>query len=228
MSQILSTYIRRGSTVVCCGIMLLPIAVDAFAATDEFTADPNFDAIPKNWVKIELSKVPAILDMISGQTLGNYEKIRTWKLTYATKSRQSVKADYANAISASQHGSALTQTFDSTDQFAIDTQSDKIYRSRESQELKHFKEGSDEIVEIPNVKPYSARSIVTSEDYLEFFPDQVWSEFSVLQGHPEAMRKLTAFRKSAESAERLTLGDLTDPPDFFSLNGRHGDLVFLC
>ena len=43
--------------------------------------------------------------------------------------------------------------------------------------MKQFKEGTDELVDIPNVKASSGRAILTPENYIEFYPDQVWNEF---------------------------------------------------
>ena len=133
--------------------------------------------------------------------------------------RQVVSAEYAKTAYGNGMGSALTQTFDVTDHIVIDVPSDKIYRSRESRQLKHFKEDSNEIIEIPNVEAYSGRSIVTPEHFIQFSPDQVWSEFTVLEGHPEAMKKRTAFRKAAEAATRLGLADLTIRATFSNSKG---------
>ena len=67
MISLLGTNIRRGLTVVSCCILFLSLADSICAAPDEFLSDPNFDAIPKNWVQVELSKVSDILFMIGGQ-----------------------------------------------------------------------------------------------------------------------------------------------------------------
>ncbi len=79
-----------------------------------------------------------------------------------------------------------------------------------------FKTGDP--VDIPGTSAFDGRSVVNSEEYLTYSPEQVWGGFSFLPDNPEAQNKHVAFRESTEEAKNQAHGDLLDPTKFFGVN----------
>ncbi|NQT15404.1 MAG: hypothetical protein HQ582_21790 [Planctomycetes bacterium] len=171
------------------------------------------------------SRRSEILQMLADHTKGNYEKIRTWQGTCAVRLQQSLSRAYVakafGGILEEQDVSALTQEFDFAMQFAVDIQSESIYRSKETSAMRFTKQGSKETVEIPGVKPADARSVVTREHYVDFSPKVRTPAFGVLPDHPEARDKRAAFRNPVEESEGHRRGDLMDPRDFFGFSSSY-------
>lgn len=183
-----------------------------------------YTAAPEDWVRVAPSDRATVLEMIADQTQGNYERIRSWKGTYHVRLRQLHPAEIVQAITggAIDGSSGLWQELDFTMRFAIDMASGSIYRSKETEEMRWVRAGSNEVVTVPNAMPADERSVVTVEHYLRFDPKVVWPGFVTVKDFPEARDKRAAFREPPARAERQGMGDLMDPRSFFFWSGRGG------
>jgi hypothetical protein len=212
--------------VAVCGVIYFLNSISAEEKEKKPPFDEGFISVPGNWRQIGVPASTEVLDMVADQTQGNYEKLRTWQGDYRVHMRQYLPNPPGGATKellskrqASDKLSQLWQEFDFTLRFAIDMESDSIYRSKETKTMLFVKDGSNETVTIPNVGPADERSVVTAEHYLHFDPKAVSPGFTYVPNHPDTHWKRTAFRDAHQRSERQHSGDLPDPREVFGLTG---------
>ena len=164
--------------------------------------------------------------MLKQQTMGNYERIRTWRGAYTVQAQQYLSKGFVKANlgmmtrpEAPEEGSrvsALVQEFNHVQLFAIDIPSGSVYRAKESVNLRWMEEGKER--KMLGSSPVEERSVVTSEHYLHFSPKVVWPGFEAVIGFPKAQDKRAAFRDPPEKARKQHRGELMDPRLFFGTN----------
>ena len=178
------------------------------------------------WVDVAPGDRLRVLEPLVEQARGNYEKIKTWRGTYAYEARQHLDERFVAQLLSGPRSDgpapptvkpeALTQVSDSVLRFAIDTGRNALYRDVETSRMRFLKPGTDEEVKIPNVGPADHRSIVTPMTYLVFNPKER-STSAFLPDHPEAKMKRRAERFPAAEA-RSREGGRPDPRAFFKFD----------
>ena len=207
------------------GLCVMLVACNAcFADENRSEGIPGQDSVtvPQDWSEVDLSRRLEILQMVADQSAGNYQSIRTWKGTYAVRVQERLSQGYV----ARTFGGRLEKPdvvpliyeVASAMRFAIDRASESTYRFVKSNEMRFFKEGSNETVEMPNVAPLNKCSLVTPEHYVHFSPEVVWPGFTMLRDHPQAQNRPAAFREPREKAKGGHLGELMDPCSFFGFS----------
>lgn len=183
------------------------------------------DAIPTGgWTALPSPGKWKAIEMILEQTRGNYEKIRTWEGTYRVRSVEFQPAAYLKdafgpRLKLEEVADAQLE-MDFQFKFAIDTGTDRIYRSKETKGVVWRTRSSPKTFKVENSAPLDERSSVTPERYLHFDPKAIWPEFKFFRGHPDAMKKRAAFRDEVSRAQRSHISDMIDPRLFFTLTGR--------
>ncbi len=187
-----------------------------------------------SWEDLDRAQWAQVLGVLADQTQGNYERIRTWTGTYRVHVFQELSPRYVQDLlrltQTPGTPSPMGQEADFLLRFAIDMQSESIFRSKEETKLRTFHEGSKESVKLTNGgAPPNESSVVTLEHWLHFDPKAVYPAFGTAN-FPEARNKRAAFREPHQDALRLGMADLIDPRDFFgSSRSRtfHGSLRLL-
>ncbi len=208
--------------VVLCGALLLSSGTAAGEPSDHMLPVES-TVLPDHWNKVDASSRAEVLDLLARHTKANYEAIRTWQGTYAVHMQQQLSHEYVARVFGRKleenNITPLLEYIDYTMCFATDVASDAIYRSKETQQMKFFKEGSGEPVEIPSALPVDERSVVAGDHYLHFSPKNVWKGgFEFLPDHPEAKNRRAAFREPREESMGHHFGDRMDPRHFFGFS----------
>lgn len=184
--------------------------------------NPGYSGAELAWREVASSSVQPVLEMILSQVRGNYGRIQTWTGSYAVQSQRYFSPDRVNATFAGRipdHVSALIMDMAYSQQFAIDIESAKIFRSKDTSQLKWISASSHSTVKIPGVDAIEDNSIVTNDSYLHFSPKSSASNYTVLPDHPDAQHKRAAYRLAPEKARGQHYGDLMDPRAFYSVSG---------
>jgi len=153
------------------------------------------------------------------QTRGNYERIRTFQASYVVhnetySSAKSVTAAYGSRL-PKDSTPALIDHSEWTFKVAIDMESGKVFRQKDTTRFLQLTTNSREPVDIPFVRPADLRSIVTSEDYKYFAPKDPPATNKVVVNQPGGHNKRYARRVDVEKARNRDHGDLIDPRDFY-------------
>jgi RNA polymerase sigma factor (sigma-70 family) len=190
---------------------------------------PETDPPPPDlaWNDVPQARRRPVIEQLAALSRGNYEKIKTWKGSYAYIQRgyldaQSVTQLLAGARSresapaAPQKAEPLIQEHDSVLTFAIDTGADAIYREVRSNRLRYLEVATEKAIEVPNVGTGDHRSILTPNAYFYFNPhERATSAF--LPGHPQAQNKRRVERFDVKEAS-MREGGAVDPRAFFKFD----------
>ncbi|QDT99965.1 hypothetical protein [Gimesia aquarii] len=171
-----------------------------------------------DWQEVVVDKKVNIYEMLANQTKGNYSKLRTWKGECLVHVKHALGETFVAQYLNLQDAGPLIQKADMKLNLVIDIPSNSYYRSKENSSLIFLEEETEKVVNIPNVHPINDRSVITSEHYIQFYPDIVAPGFHSLQGHPQAMNKRAAFRRPAGIGLRHSHGDFVDPLAFFGFS----------
>jgi RNA polymerase sigma factor (sigma-70 family) len=185
---------------------------------------------PQNlvWTDVPPAETPRVVEQLAALSKANYEKLKTWRGSYAYVQRQYLNEQFVAQLRAGApavgdkpsppaKSEGLMQEFDSTLKFAIDTKLDAIYRDVETKRMRFLKLGTGEEVKFPRVGTRDQRSILTPEFYLSFCPTER-STSAFLPNHPDAQMKRRAERFAATEA-RTREGGTIDPRAFFKIDG---------
>ena len=220
------TSAHRSRSLAFAAILAMCCASDrTIAAGQSDRASSGDDPVPKDlsWVDVAPAERVRVLDLLAAQAKGNYEKIKTWKVTYAYQMSNylpdKVIADrFVGQFAPSEKVGALMQQTDYVIKFAIDISSGSVYRDKESSKMRFLRVGTDHAVQIPNVGPPDDRSVVTPGQYIRFNPRQTIPAPSNLPDHPEARNKRAAYVLPVDEGEHLEQGDRLDPRAFYSFD----------
>ncbi|QEH37761.1 ECF RNA polymerase sigma factor SigW [Aquisphaera giovannonii] len=182
---------------------------------------PAAEAVPPwrglAWAEVAPDEMQGILQRLAEQSRGNYEKIRTWKGSYAVVVRKYLDENFVSqlppAARGGKHRGPLIQEFDRTLAFAFDPAADSLYRDLETSRMRFLVPGTHDEVTIPNVGARDHRSILTPTTYLDFDPKERATS-SFLPDHPDAQNKRMA-KRFPEREARMREGGEPDPRDFF-------------
>lgn len=195
------------------------IAAQAITSSASEQLNPVAEFVPSElkWTSVVSDSRDAVLDILCQSTKGNYERIRTWKVTYDVVQKERLTEDYVSkvygAYLAKDDQTAIVKKHEFTIDVTLDMSSGKVFRDKTTQAISYSKEDSGNPVKLPG-SPLDERSIVTSDQFMHFAPGRTWSPPEVA-GYPQAKNKPTAFRDSVEKARRGHRGDLVDPRFFF-------------
>src|SRR5262249_31225355 len=157
------------------------------------------------WTDVAPPDRQQVVEQLAALSRANYEKIKTWKGSYAYRQRQYLDEEFVAQLPTGKPGARgksqpLIQEVDAVLKFAIDVASDAIYRDLEAGSIRFYKVGTDEEVKISNVGAAEGRSIIAADVYLTFNPkERATSAF--LPNHPEAQHKRRANRFPAHEAQ---------------------------
>lgn len=210
--QRLSVY--RVILLFACLLATCHVARPGHAAED---AASDSGAPPANWIELSDSEIRPALLAIVVETKANYERIQTWKGTYAVRLQQtlpaSVVAEHFSAGLDEQHVSDLRQEFDILLGFAVDQTTNSRYWNKQTREMSFFRPDTDEAVTLSNASSPDGDYVMTAEHFLDC-PSGVMSMLGLLPDHPAAQNKRVVFRRPMDRV-RPREGDLLDPRSFF-------------
>jgi hypothetical protein len=192
-------------------------------ADEPRTPAPETGPIPNglSWTDVAPGERLRIIEMLATQTKGNYEKIKTWTVTYAYRLRQYLSEKYVSDVFTGESApkkkvGALMQEFDCEFKFACELKLASFFVDKTTSRMGFVDVGTGEAVTIPNVFPADSRAIVTSERFIHFDPKQ--SGTTGVIEHPDVAGKRSAAVESRHMAERQMYGDTPDPRTFFKLD----------
>jgi hypothetical protein len=173
------------------------------------------------WTAVAPEDRLRVMEQLAALSRDNYDKIKRWRGTYSYIVREYLTEQFvAQAFSGARppagKAEPLMQEFDRVLKFAIDLDSDSIYRDVETRRMRSLRIGTDEEVKIPNVGAWDHRWIITPDRYLDFSPKEKGT-WAVLPNHPDAQNKRRAERLAVSEARNRAAGEV-DPRGFFKFD----------
>jgi hypothetical protein len=172
-----------------------------------------------SWAKVAPTEMGAILEFLTVQTKGNYERIHTFQATYEINNENYLSALTVKKLFGEKLPKgdvpALIEHWEATLKVAIDMNSGNIFRQNDSTRFVLLTTNSREPFVIPQYHLTDNYSIVTSEDYKYFLPKEEPADNVVTANQPEGHNKRHARRAPAEQAHKKDHGDLIDPRNFY-------------
>jgi hypothetical protein len=182
---------------------------------------PVVAPIPKGlaWREVTPKERVAILEFLTVQTKGNYERIHTFQATYEINNENYLSALTVKKLFGEKLPKgdvpALIEHWEATLKVAIDMKSGNIFRQNDSTRFVLLTTNSREPFVIPQYHLTDNYSIVTSEDYKYFLPKDEPADNVVTANQPEGHNKRHARRAPAEQARKREHGELIDPRNFY-------------
>lgn len=167
------------------------------------------------WEPIATNDIITVYNMLSTQTHGNYDRLRTWKGDGSVLVRRRASPHEVRTLLPTAPATPLTQVVRFTLAIAIDLETNKIFYDKTDMKMSWVNTDTDQPVTVPGVRGENERAVLTSQDCLSFLPDAPPGDYDVLPDHPRARHKRAAFRDAAESSRSQLVKTLPDPRRYF-------------
>ncbi|HLN26335.1 MAG TPA: hypothetical protein VK395_01170 [Gemmataceae bacterium] len=194
----------------------------AFAYCGFFDTEVSYAQVPADlaWHKVQPSARSQILELLSVQTRANYERIETLQASYSVHHEDYLSRDFVKEAFGARlpkdSSPALIREIEVNQKVAIDMESGRVFRERETKRFRLLTTTSRKPVIMPGVGDADdGRSIVTSEDYTFFNPKQPPATSVVAGDNPKAQNKRMAHRLAPEKARGREYSGLLDPRTFY-------------
>ncbi len=171
--------------------------------------------VPKGlvWTTVPAQDKLRVLELLAARSRANYENIKTWKGSYDFLVSEPLSEKFlASFPGRTGKIEPLTHELEFTIDFAVDTASGSVFRSRDTKSSRYVHSRTHEPSEGPQLG-HDTRSITTADRYLVLYRDNHTRLVSA-PGEPRAVSGRQALSMPAQEAVREPR--FTDPRGFYA------------